>query len=158
MESRGSVSHSQGLSNNPYPKANETSLVLTPISIKSILIFSSHLRLFLPKGLFAVGLSVKILNAFLPSFIVHTDVIYMQITESLYYFCNRNQHFSHMIIFRLNIESSVLIARSCFWIPCSLFPLPLCFWMHHTFSVYLSLSLGTCIHRLEVEEFPMGYI
>ena len=34
---------------------------LTPISSRSILILSSHLRLGLPKGLFPVGLPVKLL-------------------------------------------------------------------------------------------------
>ena len=37
-----------------------------PISSKSILILSSHLRLGLTKGLFPVGLPIKILKALLP--------------------------------------------------------------------------------------------
>ena len=40
---------------------------LIPISSRSILIFSPYLRLGLPKGLFPVGLPVKILKALLPS-------------------------------------------------------------------------------------------
>ena len=42
-------------------------LVSIPIYLRSILILSSHLRLGLPKGLFAVGLGVKILEALQPS-------------------------------------------------------------------------------------------
>ena len=60
--------HSQGLPNNPYPGPNQpNSSLLISISLKSILILSSNLRLGLPKGLFPVGLPVKILKAFLHS-------------------------------------------------------------------------------------------
>ena len=45
---------------NPFP-------ALIPISSRSIPILSSHLRLGLPKGLFPVGLPVKIFKALLPS-------------------------------------------------------------------------------------------
>ena len=47
-------------------------LVLTPISLGSILILSSHPRLVLSKGLFHLGLSVKILKPLLPSPILAT--------------------------------------------------------------------------------------
>jgi hypothetical protein len=58
--------HSQGLSNNLYPEPNQpNSSYKLPISLRSILILPSHLRLGLPKGLFPVGLPVKISsNAF----------------------------------------------------------------------------------------------
>ena len=46
--------------------------VLIPISLRSILILSSHLHLGLPKGLFSVGFPVKILKALLPSSILAT--------------------------------------------------------------------------------------
>ena len=45
-------------------------LALKPISLKSILILSSHLRLGLPQGLFPIGLFVKITKALLPSYIL----------------------------------------------------------------------------------------
>ena len=61
MEPGGSMSHSQGLSNNSYPEPNQP-----------ILILSSHLRLDLPKSLFPVGLPVKMLKALLPSSILVT--------------------------------------------------------------------------------------
>ena len=61
------MSHSQGISSNPSWAESNKFLVLFPISLKSTLILSYHLRLGLPKGLFPVGLSVKILKAFLPS-------------------------------------------------------------------------------------------
>jgi hypothetical protein len=47
-------------------------LVLIPISLRCILILSSHLRLGLHKGFFPVGLPVKILKALLPSSILAT--------------------------------------------------------------------------------------
>ena len=57
--------HSQELPNNPYPE-----LVLTPISLRFIVILSSHLRLGVTKGLFPVGAPVKTLKALLPSSIL----------------------------------------------------------------------------------------
>ena len=73
MEPGGLMPHSQGLSNNPYPEPNQPNLPsLIPISSRSILILSSHLRLGLPKGLFPVGLPVKILKALLLSSILAT--------------------------------------------------------------------------------------
>ena len=71
MECGGSMPHSQGLSNNPYPELNQpNSTYWIPISLRSILILSSHLCLCLPKGIFPVGLHVQILKAFLPSSIL----------------------------------------------------------------------------------------
>jgi hypothetical protein len=57
MKPGGSMPHSQGLYNSPYPQF----LDLTHISLRSILIFSSHLCLGLPKSL-----NVKIFKALLP--------------------------------------------------------------------------------------------
>ena len=68
MEPGGSMPHSQGRSNNPYPEPNQPALI--PISPRSILKLSSHLGL--PKGLFPVALPVKVLKAFLPSSILST--------------------------------------------------------------------------------------
>ena len=64
-EPGGSRSHSEEFSNNPYPAANHPS----PRTDTNL---SAHLRLGLAKGLFLVGLSVKILKAFLPSSILAT--------------------------------------------------------------------------------------
>ena len=55
------------VSNNPYPQPIQTQFLLIPISLRSILILSSHQRLGLPKGLFPVGLPVKIVKALLLS-------------------------------------------------------------------------------------------
>ena len=67
MESRGSMLHSHGLSRNPILSR------INPVTrIDAILILSSLLRLGLPKGLFPVGLPVKILKALLPSSILAT--------------------------------------------------------------------------------------
>ena len=66
MEPGGSIPNSQGLSNNSYPEPNQPQFpALIHISSKSIMILSSHLRLGLPKGLFAVGLPDKILKELL---------------------------------------------------------------------------------------------
>ena len=56
--------HSQGLSSNPHPELNQLNFSYIPISLRHILLFS-HLHLDLPKGLFPVGLPVRILKAFL---------------------------------------------------------------------------------------------
>ena len=72
--------HSQGLSNNSYPEPNQPNYPL-PISSRSILILSSHLRLGLPKGLFPVGLPVKILKALLPSSILATCPAHLSLLD-----------------------------------------------------------------------------
>ena len=42
MKPGGSMPHSQGLSNNPYPEPNQNQfIVLIPISLRSILVLSS---------------------------------------------------------------------------------------------------------------------
>jgi hypothetical protein len=57
--------HSQGPSSNPYSEPNQPKfLVLIPISLRSVLILSYHLRLGFSKDLF----SVKILKVFLLSY------------------------------------------------------------------------------------------
>ena len=68
MEPGGSMPHSQGLFNNPYLEPNQP----IPISLRSILIWSSYLRLGLPRGFFPVGVPVKILKALLSSSILAT--------------------------------------------------------------------------------------
>ena len=73
MEPGGSMPYSQGPSNNHYPQPNQiNSLYLIPISLRSILILSSHLRLGLLKGHFPAGVPVNILKAFQPSSILTT--------------------------------------------------------------------------------------
>ena len=61
MEPGGSMLHSQGLSDNPYPDSNQPNYPhwYLPISSRSILIVSSHLHLGLPIGVFLAGLPVK---------------------------------------------------------------------------------------------------
>ena len=62
MEPGDSMLHSQGLSNNPYPEPKTQFPALIPISSRSILILSFHLRLGFPKELFPVNsYNVKIL-------------------------------------------------------------------------------------------------
>ena len=63
---RVSMLNSQGFSNNPYSEQTQF-LVLTLISLRSILILPSHLRLGLPKGIFPLDLLAKILSALLSS-------------------------------------------------------------------------------------------
>ena len=71
MKLEGSMQHSQGLSNNPYPELNQPNSSFYTY-LRSILTLSSHLRLGLPKGLFPVGVPVKILKELLPSSILAT--------------------------------------------------------------------------------------
>ena len=83
MKPRGSMPHSQELSSNPYPEPNQpnSSQVLIPTFLRSILILSSHLRLGLPKGLFPVGLPVKILKAVLPPSILATCPAHLNLLD-----------------------------------------------------------------------------
>ena len=73
---------STGVSNNPYPEPNQHNpVVLIPISLRFILILSSHLCIGLPKGLFPVGLPVEILKAFLPSSILTTCPAHLKLLD-----------------------------------------------------------------------------
>ena len=82
MKPRGSMPHSQGLSNNPYPELNELNSSYWYIFLlRPIPILSSHLRLDLPNGLFPVVLSVKILKALLPSSILATCPAYLNLLQ-----------------------------------------------------------------------------
>ena len=76
-------------SSNSYPKSTQL-LVFITISTRSIIIWSSHLRLGLPKGLFPVGLPVKISKALLSSSILATCPPHLNlldlITLTLYVF------------------------------------------------------------------------
>ena len=72
MEPGGSMPHSQGLSNNPYPDPNQPNFRTDTCFFKIHSNIVSHLRLVLPKGLFPVGLPVKILKALLPPSILTT--------------------------------------------------------------------------------------
>ena len=51
------------------------------ISLKSILILSSHLLLGFPKGLFPVGVPVNILKALIPSSILATCPAYLNFLD-----------------------------------------------------------------------------
>ena len=66
--------YSQGLSNNPYPEPNQP-------NSRSILILSSHLRLDFRKGLFPVGVPVKILKVLLPSSILATGPAHLNLLD-----------------------------------------------------------------------------
>ena len=65
MEPGGLIPHSQRISNNPWAESTQF-LVLIPISLRSILILSSHLHL----SLFPASIPVKILKTDLPSSIL----------------------------------------------------------------------------------------
>ena len=56
-------------------------LVLLAISLRSILILSSHVRLGFPKDLFSVGLSIKIFKEILPSFIQATSPTHLNLLD-----------------------------------------------------------------------------
>jgi hypothetical protein len=65
MEPEGSLPCSQGPFTGPYPEPDQSSPYHTILSLRSILILLSHLRLDLPNGLFPYGFPTKILYAFL---------------------------------------------------------------------------------------------
>ena len=72
--------------NAAFPSALQQSrstqfLVLIPISLRSILIMSSNLCLGLPNGFFPVGVPVKILKAFLPSYILATWPAHLKLLD-----------------------------------------------------------------------------
>ena len=69
MEPGGSMPLIQGLSNNPHPEPNQPNSPHLYLSLQG-LILSSHQRHH--KGLFPVGLPIKILKALLPSSILAT--------------------------------------------------------------------------------------
>ena len=69
MKPAGSMPHSLGLSNNPYPGLNLPNSSYWYLFLKSPF---SHLRLGLPKSLFSLDLPVKILKSLLPSSILAT--------------------------------------------------------------------------------------
>ena len=83
MEPRGSMLHSQGLYNNQYLSWVQSTqfLALIPIYLRLILILSSHPCLGLPKGLFPVGLPVKILKTLLPSSIMATCPAHLNLLD-----------------------------------------------------------------------------
>ena len=68
-----------GLSNNPYFEPNQFP-VLTP-PLRSIQVFSSHLRLNLPKRFFLMGSPIKILKAFLPSSILAIRLAHLNLLD-----------------------------------------------------------------------------
>ena len=72
------MSHSQGLSNNPYPKQF---LLVTYISLISILILSSYLRLGLPESFFLAGVPVKSLKVLPPSTILDTWPAHLSVLD-----------------------------------------------------------------------------
>ena len=62
-------------------------LVLIPISLKSTLILSSHLRLGLPKGIFPAGVPVKVLKALIPSSILAIRPAHLSLLDLITHYC-----------------------------------------------------------------------
>ena len=101
---------------------------MTPISLRSILILSSNLGLALPKGLFPVGVPVKILKALLNSSILATcpahlnflDLITLTILgEGTHYevphcgaFSNPHSHPSWAQVFASSSEDKFIVVPS----------------------------------------------
>jgi hypothetical protein len=68
-EPEGSSPHSREPATGPYPEPDESTPPPQPISLRSILVPSSYLRLGLPSGLFSSGVPTKTLYTFLSSHI-----------------------------------------------------------------------------------------
>jgi hypothetical protein len=79
---------------------------LIPWSSRSILILSSHLRLGLPKGLFSLGLPVRILTALLPSSILATFPAHLKFFS-----------FNHLDYIRWTIHSMTFLIVEHFSLP-----------------------------------------
>jgi hypothetical protein len=67
MEPEGSLPCSQELSTGPYPEPDQPARIYHPISLRSILIFLSHLSLGLPTGNFPSGFPTRTLHCLLYS-------------------------------------------------------------------------------------------
>jgi hypothetical protein len=78
-------SYLQGTATGPYPEPNGSNLYPQPVSLKSILIPSSHLRLGLPSGLFTLGFPTKTLYTFLSSVMHATCSSLMRLYIYLYF-------------------------------------------------------------------------
>jgi hypothetical protein len=86
MEPKGLLQVSQEPATGPYPEPDQ-SILHHPISLRPILILSTHLRLGLPSGLFPPGFPTKILYALFfvlmrvacPSHLIVRDVIILNI-------------------------------------------------------------------------------
>jgi hypothetical protein len=66
MEPEGTLPWLQEPATGPYPKPRQIpSMTSHLISLRSVLILSSHLHVYLPSGFFPSGFHTKILHAFL---------------------------------------------------------------------------------------------
>ena len=72
MKPRGSLLDYKVFS-SPYPESNQSNcFIMITLPLRSVLIFSSHLYLSLPKGLFPVELHAKYLKSLMSSPILVT--------------------------------------------------------------------------------------
>jgi hypothetical protein len=73
MEPEDSLPCSQQPTTGPYPEPDASSTHILTVSLRSILILSSHLRLGVPSDLYLSGIRTKILYTFFLSLYVLLD-------------------------------------------------------------------------------------
>jgi len=159
--------HSRGLSNNSFPEPHQNQLlVFIPISVKSIHILSSHLRLAFSKGLFLLGVHVKMLKALLPpvsgffvqAFLWKLNIVWLTSTADLVHLLGDKEA---CIPF---LRRTIKYHKNVHWIPChhhiNLKVNHFCHFVHPVTGIHTNTILPLwqlLLRRLSRIEFSKGH-